>query len=188
MKWKLPILLIFFNVLLFGFIIYKLQSNRKETILKNTTSEEIQRYTRALELASESQIYEPTFFVGKDTLNKITYTGVFPVLFCCFSVETCAPCYENMLDVVQEIFPDYKERNDIIFLSNDLEFRYRDSFYGKKIYSNTMNIPLKIAEVGVPYFFLLDKDLKTDFVMCPDKASPAKTRDYLTIIKKRLNK
>lgn len=188
MKWKLPTLLIFCNVLLFGFVIYKLQNNHKETTNKNIASEQIQRYTRTLEFASESQTYQPIFFVGKDTLNKITYAGKYPILVCCFSVESCAPCYENMLDIVQEIFPDYKEREDIIFLSNDLEFRYRDSFYGKKIYSNTINNPLKIAETGAPYFFILDKDLKTDLVMCPDKAFPAMTKDYLTIIKKRLYK
>lgn len=188
MKWKLPIILIIFNILLLGFVIYNLQSDRKEAALKHTVSEQIQRYTRSLEIDTESQPYEPVFFIGKDTLNKITYTGKYPILLCCFSVESCSPCYENMLDIVKEIFPDYKERNDIIFLSNDLEFRYRDSFYGKKIYSNAINPSLKIAETGVPYFFILDKDLKTDLVMCPDKTFPAMTKDYLTIVKKRLSK
>lgn len=187
MKWKLPILLIFLNVLLFGFVGYKLQNSHKEAIQKNIISEQIQRYTRSLELSSESQVYQPIFFIGKDTLNKITYTGKYPILICCFSVETCAPCYENMLEMVQEIFPDYKERDDIIFLSNDLEFRYRDSFHGKKIYSNTIDNPLKIDGTGAPYFFVLDKDLKTDLVMCPNKASPTMTKDYLTIVKNRLN-
>lgn len=78
MKWKLPILLIFLNVLLFGFVGYKLQNSHKEAIQKNIISEQIQRYTRSLELSSESQVYQPIFFIGKDTLNKITYTGNTP--------------------------------------------------------------------------------------------------------------
>lgn len=40
MKWKLPILLIFLNVLLFGFVGYKLQNSHKEAIQKNIISEQ----------------------------------------------------------------------------------------------------------------------------------------------------
>lgn len=186
MKGRFILFLILFNLLLFGFIVYKLNYNHRENLQKYISSVQLQNQIRAIECASESKIYNLRFFIGKDTSNPVAFTGEFPVLICNFSVQSCSPCYEMMLDIVADIFPDYKERKDIIFLSNDLEFRYRDSFHGKKIYSNTTTERLAIEKWGVPYFFILDSDSKTDLVMYCDKANPGLIKDHLTIIKERL--
>ena len=77
-------------------------------------------------------------------------------------------------------------RNDIIFISNDLEFRLRDDFYHKKIFWNNnkkLNMPLEKA--GIPTFFILDKDLQAKCVFLADKMTPEYIEDYLKIIKQR---
>lgn len=186
MKIKIVFILIALNLFLFCFVVYKLNYNHKENIQGHVSSEQLQSQVRSIEYASESQLFNPYFFVGKDTLNAVMYAGKFPILMCCFSVQSCSPCYETMLDVLANVFPDYKEREDIVFLSNDLEFRYKDSFRGKKIYSNASPNTLLIEKTGVPYFFFLDSDLKTDLVMYSDKSNPAMIEAYLMIIKERL--
>lgn len=139
MKWKWILVLLFFNAMLL-FIVYRLNKERKELRTEYGYSEAAFKHIRRLEYASESQIYQPVFFVGKDTTHSVRYSGKFPILICNFSVQSCAPCYEAMLDLIMESFPDYKEREDIIFLCNDLEYRYRDKFYGNFFYSSAIKI------------------------------------------------
>lgn len=178
--------LILLNILLFIFIVYKLNYNSKQSISERTTYEQLQQRIRYLEYASESKEYKHLFYIGKDTIHSKIYDGELPVLICNFSVKSCAPCYETMLDIITKVFPDYKERDDIIFLSNDLEFKYRDSFYGKKIYSNVVDNNLRIEKSGIPYLFILNTDLKTDLVLHSDKNNPSMTENYLNTIKEIL--
>ena len=187
MKGKIILLLVILNILLFGFIVYRLIINKKEAIFQYASSTQYQQKIRILEYTSESKEYKPIFFIGKDTLHPKIYDGKYPILICNFSVKSCAPCYETMIDAIAKIFPDYKEREDIIFLSNDIEYRYRDSFHGKKIYSKANHSSLPIEKFDIPYFFILDNDFKTDFIMHADKTNPAMIENYLNIIKKRLS-
>lgn len=187
MKGKIILLLVVLNILLFCFIIYKLIINQKEATFRYTSSIQYQQRIRALEYTSESKEYKPIFYIGKDTLHPKIYNGKYPILICNFSVKSCAPCYETMLDAIAKIFPDYKERTDIIFLSNDIEYRYRDLFHGKKIYSKANNSSLPIEKFDIPYFFIIDNDFKTDLIMHADKTNPAMIESYLNIIKKRLS-
>ena len=57
---------------------------------------------------------------------------------------------ELIRDLIEKIFPNYKERNDIIFISNDMEFRLLGNFYEKPIFCyRVSSLFLSIKKVDV---------------------------------------
>lgn len=137
---------------------------------------------------NELQPINPLFYIGKDTTHAINISNNISTNILCyyFSSQTCPPCLDHIYELIKKIFPDYMSRNDIIFISNDLEFRLRDDFYHKKIFWNNnkkLNMPLEKA--GIPTFFILDKDLQAKCVFLADKMTPEYIEDYLKIIKQR---
>ena len=76
--------------------------------------------------------------------------------------------------------------NDIIFISNNLEFRLRESFYKKQIlWNNNKKLGPIFEKSDIPTFFILDKDLQAKCVFLADKMTPEYIEDYLKIIKQR---
>lgn len=48
------------------------------------------------------------------------------------------------------------------------------------------SLPISLDTLNIPYFFLLDKNLKTDCVFVPHKEMLEQTEKYIEIIKKRI--
>lgn len=65
MKGKIILLLVILNILLFGFIVYRLIINKKEAIFQYASSTQYQQKIRILEYTSESKEYKPIFLLEK---------------------------------------------------------------------------------------------------------------------------
>lgn len=145
------------------------------------------RQSLQIEHKHEGQVFPSQVSYGADTamisLSKIIRK---PTLVFYFSQDACPPCLEAVRDSIGKKIPDYQERDDVLFMSNDLELRLYNKYLGKKIirvydeknelFSNTQHFPL---------FFVIDSDMKIRHLFATDKMTPDLTSVYLDIIKQR---
>lgn len=97
----------------------------------------------------------------------------------------CRPCVEEVFASIKEIFPDFESNPDIICIA-DIERRFKDDYYGKKVVSFQEKEDYPLYEIeAMPYLFILDKDLCAKLLFITDKTSPELTKEYLKIIKER---
>jgi hypothetical protein len=70
---------------------------------------------------------------GFDSLKKTDFLELSTThkFFLYFSFQTCSPCIEETVRYIEEVFPNYKEDDEIIFLSPDNPARFRNNCYGK---------------------------------------------------------
>lgn len=131
--------------------------------------------------------FNPQLYSGIDSsLINLFQNNNKPILVYYFSTEMCSPCLEDIKDTIQSVFPDYKIRNDILFLSNDLELRLRNNYFGKKVAcTKDQNIISIFNQYHVPTFFMVDTSLRIHNVLVASKQTPVITRNYLNIVKKR---
>ena len=182
------LLLIFLNLLLLVFIVVKQKSLSPEGIIDNNIDYFYQARRQILEIEHKNEGLTFPFMIdqGCDTIHPVKLIIKKPTLVCYFSIQACTPCYQHMLEQVKHVFPDYAQRNDIIFLSNDLDFKLRDSYFNKQIYANiNFKSGLPIDSYHSPVLFLLNEDMKLDMVFVADKQTPDYTEDYLQIVKER---
>ena len=180
------IILLFINVGLFTIII--IQNNQKNQDHLYDYFYSVTRKKSEIITKSELQTINPYFYIGKDTVQVINISELIQDYILCyyFSSHTCPPCLDHIYSSIKKIFPNHSTRNDIIFISNDLEYRLKNDLYSKKIFWNT-NKKLNTAfeKQEIPTFFILDKDLKIKCVFLADKMTPEYTEDYLRNIKQR---
>lgn len=189
MKMKISYLIIALlsiNIGLFVINMYKRNKISKDYLYNYFYS--ITRKKNEIIAKSELQTINPFFYIGKDTIKNINVKDVIKEKALCFyfSSHICPPCLDNIRDLIEKIFPDYKERNDIIFISNDMEFRLLGNFYEKPIFwNNNKRLGPAFEKSETPTFFILDKDLQAKCVFIADKMTPEYIEDYLQIIKQR---
>lgn len=182
----LIIALLSINIGLFVISMYKRNKISKDYLYNYFYS--ITRKKNEIIAKSELQAINPFFYIGKDTIKDINIKDIIKEKILCFyfSAHTCPPCLDNIRDLIEKIFPDYKERNDIIFISNDTEFRLLGNFYEKPIFwNNNKKLGPAFEKSETPTFFILDKDLQAKCVFIADKITPEYIEDYLQIIKQR---
>jgi hypothetical protein len=124
---------------------------------------------------------QPAYF-GFDSLKKTDFLQLSAThkFFLYFSFQTCSPCIDETVRNIEEVFPDYKEDDGIIFLSPDYPTRFRNNCYGKKLLAidkPSLGIPLE-AE-NVPFLFTLTPDLKIQNLHVVNKSNFKKTLAYL---------
>jgi hypothetical protein len=90
----------------------------------------------------------------------------------------------GVLDELKIIFPDYEKNPNILYIA-DIEERFKDNYFGKKVISFLQKEDFPLYELGTPYLFILDKDLVVKMLFITDKTSPELTKKYLEIIKER---
>lgn len=183
----IALLLVFLNILFFVFIIIKQKNLTSEVMDKNIDYfYQARRQILEIENINEGLVFPSEVYQGCDTIHPKILTIKKPTLVCYFSIQACTPCYQHMLEQVKHIFPDYDQREDILFLSNDLDFKLRDSYFNKQVYANiNFKSELPIDTYNAPLLFLLNEDMKLDMVFVADKQTPDYTEEYLQIIKKR---
>lgn len=181
------LILLSINIGLFTIIMYK-----KFQISKDFSYDYFYLASRKrseLTTQCELQPINPHFYIGKDTSNTVHISSFLSrkyALCFYFPRHTCPPCLDNIHSLIKNIFPNYQERTDIIFISNDLEYRLRENFYGKKIlWNKNKKLGVMFEKITTPTFFIIDKDLQTKCVFITDKMIPEYIEDYLKIIKQR---
>jgi len=133
------------------------------------------------------QIGNVLIYLGSDnnTLFPVLSITDHPKLVFGLNQNMCSPCIEGALKIIKEFFPDYETNPNIICIA-DIEQRFKDNYFGKKVISFQRKADFPLYEIELmPYFFILDKDLVVKLLFITDKTSPELTKEYLKIIKDR---
>jgi|GEM_PF-69726 len=110
-----------------------------------------------------------------------------PVLVLRCSMFNCSVCINFVLDKLKTHFKDYATNNRILLIYDDENMRVSETMFGKLPYvtkdRHVLGLPLEDA--NLPFFFILNNDMKTKLFFIPEKGMPILTDEYLSIIKKR---
>lgn len=137
----------------------------------------------------QRSIGNSTIYLGSDNKTLIPVQSITnqPKLVIGLNQNMCRPCVEGVFADIKEIFPDFKSNPNIICIA-DIEQRFKDDYYGKKVVSFHQKDDYPLYEIeAMPYFFILDKDLCVKQLFITDKTSPELTKEYLKIIKEHYN-
>lgn len=124
-------------------------------------------------------------YIGSDNNILIPVRSIIdqPKLVLGLNQNMCRPCVEGVFGDVREFFPDFESNPNIICIA-DIEQRFKDDYYGKKVISFHQKDDFPLYEIeDTPYFFILDKDLCVKQLFITDKTSSELTKAYLKIIK-----
>ncbi|NCB69925.1 MAG: hypothetical protein EOM47_13925 [Bacteroidia bacterium] len=121
-------------------------------------------------------------FLGNDSLNTLRLIDFVSEnnVFFCFSEVTCTPCIEQTIEIVMKVFPDYKQNENIIFVSPDYDKRYRDNCYGKKLLTlkhSKFGIPIEDTEA--PFFLIINDRLQVISIHIVNNFDYDRTEKYL---------
>jgi len=122
-------------------------------------------------------------------LKDVFKNGQKYILVCRFSKMHCESCVSSSIEKLR-VWVDSKRIDNVLFLGNyqnNRIFKRTVPLYGIKemnvFNSPSLNIP--IDELGYPYYFVLDNDMRISNIFVPDKGTPNITYKYLTNIQKR---
>lgn len=135
----------------------------------------------------QCSIGNSTIYLGSDNKRLIPVQSITdrPKLVIGLNQNMCRPCVEGVFAHIKEVFPDFETNPDIICIA-DIEQRFKDDYYGKKVVSFHQKEDYPLYEIETtPYFFILDKDLCVKLLFITDTTSPELTKEYLKIIKDR---
>ncbi|GHT22172.1 hypothetical protein FACS189430_03550 [Bacteroidia bacterium] len=122
-------------------------------------------------------------YIGSDKNTHLSLQNIVkrPKLVFGTNQNMCSPCIYGVLDELKIVFPDYEKNPDIIYIA-DIEERFKDNYFDKKVISFLKKGEFPLYELGMPYLFILDKDLVVKMLFITDKTSPELT------MKPKLNK
>lgn len=120
----------------------------------------------------------------KNTLMHVHNITNDPKLVLGLNRNMCIPCIDGTLENLKDFFPDYENNPNIILIA-DIEERFKDNYYNKKVISFLHKEDFPLYEIETPYLFILDKDLNVKLLFIIDKTSPELTIEYLKNIRKR---
>jgi hypothetical protein len=132
-------------------------------------------------------IVESAIYYGSDSKTLIPLRSITdqPKLVIGLNQNMCAPCVESAFAEIEAIFPDFESNPNIICIA-DIEERFKNDYYGKKVVSFVQEEAYPLyALKAMPYFFILDKDLCVKLLFVTDNTAPELVKEYLKIIKKR---
>ena len=175
----------------FNLFLYLSRNNHGGQLNNNTDNAEygkkyyyrfLNQYRYALNLEQEP-LYDALIYRGKDTseyfrLSELSYK---PTLGLYFTNEMCTPCINYCVSKLKEKFPDYQDNEQVILLTRGIEERFKNSLYGKPVYS-IKDDEINVLDSNVPIYFLFDQDLVLKFVFVPDELLPEYTDLYLSTI------
>ena len=152
------------------------QSSESYEELAAQKIESLRENNEGLEL-SDQEIYW-----GNDSLNCFPLSDFARQerLYFYFSYNTCSPCIQECVNILERYLPDYIDSETVVFLSPDYLPRFRDNCYGKRLLglkNESLGIPLE--EEFVPFFFVLDGELKIKDLHVVNKNEFGKTQDYI---------
>jgi len=125
-------------------------------------------------------------YIGSDNSTLIPINSVVdqPKLVLGLNQNMCRPCVEGVFANVKEFFSDFETNSNIIYIA-DIEQRFKNNYFNKKVVSFFQKNDFPLYEIEMPYFFILDKDITIKMLFITDKSSPELTKEYLRIISER---
>lgn len=135
----------------------------------------------------QRNIGDSYIYSGSDNNTLIPIPSITnrPKLVIGLNQNMCRPCAKGVFANIKEVFPDFESNPNIICIA-EIEQRFKDDYYGKKVISFHQKDNFPLYEIdSTPYFFILDKDLCVKLLHITDKTSTELTKEYLKIIKER---
>ncbi len=136
---------------------------------------------------SNRNIIDQHFYLGKDWTKKDQLSLLLKnnkVLIFKYSKNACYSCIQSIIEMLGDAFTDYKNNNYIIFVSDDIESRFKDDLHGKAVM--TTSTPIIIFEEyflkEAPCFFIIDGTMQIKHLHFYNKANENRTRIYLKFI------
>lgn len=132
----------------------------------------------------------------KDTANNLTrIKSILPnknTLFLKISNADCSTCIDTTLNILKEFYTALNGRFILLSdLHNPRQVKVLKSEYNIDaplfLYNSLEFNFMPLDKDASPYFFVLDKNMKTQLVFRPDYSYPDRTRFYLHQIVKRFN-
>ncbi len=151
---------------------------------------------RMKELSSIGTFFPDTIKVESESKNVISLKDILKnnnkTLIYRYSATQCKMCIDSQLEILSSLFTSNNKYNIILLASNYLNIR--DLIILKKRHSLHFpiyllcndHLPIDVDSLGVPYFFLLDKDMEPQNVFVPQKEMPSFSVEYLTSIKEQI--
>lgn len=183
--------------LLLGCIIIFVAANTYIFLTKKTKSKDPaifpfyweQKQIFQIKNLGEYTFWNPIFYYGTDSCYTYTFKEKFdkPILIFYFTIEACQPCLDAIINSIKDTFVDYEVNENILLLSDDLEWRLRVSFFGKKIINikDYKNSPI-FMDKKIPTLFLIDPQTEIIHHVFPyNKETHDYLNDYLHTIKER---
>lgn len=142
---------------------------------------------RKLENESEKQIIaNQKFFIGNDSLKQFDLKDFLSkkrIIFW-FSPNTCSPCVDRSVDIIKDVFPDYENNKQIIFVAPDYPVRFRGNCYNKKLLTlQNKYFGLVLEKKDVPFFLILNSTLQIESIHIVNKSLFSRTEEYLQKVK-----
>jgi len=172
------------NYLLVVFIFCLFSCTKRQNVEQTVSYEELaaQKIESLRENNEGLKISDQEIYWGNDTLNSFLLSDFARQerLYFYISYNTCSPCIQECVDILERNFPDFLDKESIVFVSPDYLPRFRDNCYGKRLLglkNESLGIPLE--EESVPFFFVLDGELKIKDLHVVNKNDFKKTQDYI---------
>ena len=136
-----------------------------------------------LNIALDNQIV----FFGIDSLNVLEFKTIADScrIFFYFSSQSCPPCIQQIVHYIKDVWPDFENNEMIVFISPDLDSRYKQNYYGKEILTlsnGQLGIPLE--KEHVPFLFVLNHELVVEKLHIVNKNEFIKTLEFIKGINK----
>lgn len=131
------------------------------------------------------KIGDATIYMGSDNKTIIPILSIIdkPKLVLGLNRNMCRPCVEGAFTLLKEFYPDFESNSNLICIA-DIDQRFKDDYYGKKVVSFLEKDDFPLYQIDTkPFFFILDKDLSVKRLFITDDTSPDLTKEYLKIIK-----
>lgn len=149
----------------------------------------VQKQTFQIKEETEYTPIKQSFYYGTDTCNLYTFKENFqkPILVFYFTIEACYPCLNAIITAIRDTFSDYQTNQNIVLLSDDLEAKFRNSYWDKKVINmKSDNIILPFIKKKIPTLFIIDPQTSMIHNVFPySKITPNYLSDYLHVVKKR---
>jgi|SRR5690554_834788 len=194
-------LVLVLTVLFYIIFAYKYRMQEKDKVIQDTAEKKnICESTRRVIISNTFLQFETTaskiedFIIssnGESQKKKLSdYFSGNSQLVLRYNEDNCSSCIDHSLEALLE-YKDAIGIDNILIIATVKNNRKLKAFIDKfenlniQIINTDSEINLPIEEYNIPYFFMMNKDLKIKMLFVPIKELPDNTARYLDIISER---
>lgn len=194
-------LVLVLTVLFYIIFAYKYRMQEKDKVIQDTAEKKnICESTRRVIISNTFLQFETTaskiedFIIssnGESQKKKLSdYFSGNNKLVLRYNEDNCSSCIDHSLEALLE-YKDAIGIDNILIIATVKNNRKLKAFIDKfenlniQIINTDSEINLPIEEYNIPYFFMMNKDLKIKMLFVPIKELPDNTARYLDIISER---
>ncbi len=194
-------LVLVLTVLFYIIFAYKYRMQEKDKVIQDTAEKKnICESTRRVIISNTFLQFETTaskiedFIIssnGESQKKKLSdYFSGNNQLVLRYNEDNCSSCIDHSLEALLE-YKDAIGIDNILIIATVKNNRKLKAFIDKfenlniQIINTDSEINLPIEEYNIPYFFMMNKDLKIKMLFVPIKELPDNTARYLDIISER---